>query len=259
MSKPIVLIDSILLEAGTVIGLSNTGSAAGTAIDSVATPFTYDKWVASTADHAYIGITPAAPALVDCLCITGRLENIHRIVLRGVGSGPVTTLLTIAAPKSGAIMARFDNSTSYDEFVVIVYYKLGATVPISISNIMLGKAIEFERCIMKSHSPITFNRVTQYDTNESGTGNFLGRSIMRQNTVTDVEFSMMSAPWSRDTFQRFVKHAQRYPFYFSWNPSAYPDEAGYVWTDEDIGISYTGDAALMSASWKMKGISRYEE
>ena len=111
---------------------------------------------------------------------------------------------------------------------------------------------------MKSHAPIPYNRVTQYTTNESGTGQFLGRSIVRQNQATDVEFSMITAPWARDQMQDFVRHAQKKPFYFAWNPADYPDEVGYVWTDEDIGVEYTGDGSLMTASWRMKGISRYE-
>ena len=82
----------------------------------------------------------------------------------------------------------------------------------------------------------------------------MGRSIIRRNHESSVSFDMMTGPWVRSTFQPFVRHARTKPYFFAWNPTTYPDEVNYVWTDEDIGVEYTGDRNRMSASWKMRGL-----
>jgi hypothetical protein len=127
-------------------------------------------------------------------------------------------------------------------------------VSLSFPVIMVGKQTEFERCIMRRYAPLDYNRATEYLTNESGRGSFMGRSIIRRNHESSVSFDMMTGPWVRSTFQPFVRHARTKPYFFAWNPTTYPNEVNYVWTDEDIGVEYTGDRNRMSASWKMRGL-----
>lgn len=122
-----------------------------------------------------------------------------------------------------------------------------------IRNIMLGQRLEFERPIIRTHDPLPLNRTTEYQTNLSGNGQFLGRSISRRGVASSIDIPMMSREFARGPFQQFVEHAQRYPYYFSWNEALHPGDAGYVWTDEDIQTGYSGDGSLMSASWNMRG------
>ena len=251
MSKPIVLFNSIVTELNVTASHTETGYPAS----AVATPFTYDFWRKPAAAVAFLDIDAGEDVTADSLGWLGSHGATPVYSLESSDNGAdYIEVVPQAFAIEGANVALFDAVTAR-------YWRLniGSTLnAYDVRNVMIGQSLEFERCIMKSHAPLPYNRVTRYTTNESGTGQFLGRSIIRQHQSTEVQMEMMSAPWSRDQFQGFVRHAEKKPFYFSWNPDKYPDEAGYVWTDEDIGISYTGDAALMTASWNMKGVARYE-
>jgi hypothetical protein len=124
-----------------------------------------------------------------------------------------------------------------------------------VKNLTLGMSLEFERCLMGTHNPAPYNRSTQFVSNQSGTGEFLGRSSASVGFETGYNFGMIAPVWARNQLQEFVTHAQTGAYYVLWNDELYPDESFYGWTDADIGLSYTGDAALMSASWDARGIA----
>lgn len=162
------------------------------------------------------------------------------------------------ALRSGANYFSFDEPVLYQHYRITINLtnEIGGTperIEVSIANLMLGQRLEFERPIIRTHDPLPLNRVTEYQTNLSGNGQFLGRSISRRGVASSVDIPMMSREFARGPFQEFVEHAQRYPYYFSWNEALYPGDAGYVWTDEDIQTGYSGDGSLMSASWNMRG------
>ena len=178
------------------------------------------------------------------------------------GGGSFTILKSQSVSRDGCHLMTFTKPVgSY--FWRITFSGITAaqsdSTPISIPVIMVGKLMQFEKCIRNRYAPLDYSRKTEFLTNESGTGQYIGRSIIRRNHESTVSFDLMTAPWVRSTFQPFVRHARTKPYFFAWNPEKYPDEVNYVWTDEDIVVEYTGDRNRMSASWSMRGLGNDQE
>jgi hypothetical protein len=94
---------------------------------------------------------------------------------------------------------------------------------------------------------------SEYRTNESDTGLFLGRSIKRQNYPGSISLDLMDPDWVRQTWIPFTEHAKLKPFFFVWSGGYYPDEVVFAWTDGDINPpNYSGEL-WMSASLKFNG------
>jgi len=216
---------------------------------------TYEYWRFDV-DDAYIDVDLADSGtdtgMVDCLAL----------VMYGLLGGTVTISTSYNGVtyteikehtflQDGAVMIYLDSPVS-SLYFRLHFYKQAPGVA-KIINVMLGQYLEFERCLMKSHAPAPYQRNNEFITNLSGNGQFIGRSLIKKGVESSINFDMITASWGRADFQRFVESAINKAYYLSWNPSEYPNEVVFGWTDEDIGISYTGDGALMSASWAFKG------
>lgn len=272
--NPQILYNSILPLGEITLAESLDGYPGSNAV----TPFTYeqaraDVWEASRARSFYWSSLPSVAYPVDAVGLlwfgnyinlsgqyTGALAEMWgRVELLGSDDGVSWAVLhTYEDLRSGANYYSFDEvSYSRYQLRLSVFDPMppssGGAIEMRIANIMLGQRLEFERPIIRTHDPLPLNRTTEYQTNLSGSGQFLGRSISRRGVATSVDIPMMSREFARGPFQEFVEHAQRYPYYFSWNEALYPGDAGYVWTDEDIQTGYSGDGSLMSASWNMRG------
>lgn len=244
---PAILYRSVI----TALNVTGTTSNTGFPASSVANPLTYDWWAFDLVADVSLTVDAGAPVDIDALGVvvkdfTGEflLESsadnstwIQRAA--GIGSGHHLILL------SAAITARYWRIT-----FVADSDNIGSTVRVPV--VYLGEALRFEKCVRGQYAPLVMNRKTQYFDNDSGTGQFIGRSIVRQNLDGSVSFERMTAPWVRQHFQPFVEAARERPYFFSWNPEMYPEESVFVRTDEDIGTSYNGDRNLMSASWSMR-------
>ena len=273
MGKPIVLYESLAdPEYVTYQGESGLQTeVSGFPYVNAFSPFTFpaDTWKinrgTSYSFSAGVTIALSIQSPFDSLGIVIRgLEEgeVCRVSLYKV-SGSAIYMLYAVPVTNGVHLLNFDLESPSGATYSLVLSGTNVTssdsLPIEVPVILIGKAMEFEKCIMKSYAPLDYNRATEYMTNESGTGQFMGRSIVRRNHESSVSFDLMSAAWVRSTFQPFVRHARTKPYFFAWNYDDYPEEVNYVWTDEDIGVSYTGDRDKMSASWKMRGLGNDPE
>lgn len=161
-----------------------------------------------------------------------------------------TEVLNDTIDKDGASLFLFDSAVLAKYWVINFTIASGAGC--KIRNIALGESLELERCIMGSFSPSPYNRVSSLISSKSGVAQHLSKKLIFEGFETQINLNMISSEWGRNQLQTFVNHARRSAYYFSWNPEEYPSEAIYGWTDEDIPLSYTGDAALMQTGWKVK-------
>lgn len=246
MSAPRVLFDNYITEtnvtADTHVGDRDIYGAVNT--------LTYEYWEfdadTGTVDIEYTGT-------VDSLGLV--IENMLNCTVSVYYSADdITYNLADARQflRNGAYLISFAPVSG--NYFRIVFEKAVASSGI-VRNLMLGEYTEFERCLMRTHAPISYNRQTEYIGNQSGTGQFLGRSSRRKGYANGFQFDMIGSSWARNQFQQFVENAQDKAYYIAWNPASYPDECALGWTDEDIGVSYTGDAALMQAKWNMKALA----
>ena len=244
---PAILYQSIV----TPLNVTATAENGGFPASAVANPLTYDWWSFDINADVSLEVDAGQPVSVDALGVIVRGFT-GRFVLESSDDGAAWTE-RVSGSDSGHHLLLIDNSVSAR------YWKLtfeedsentGETVVVPV--IYLGEALRFEKCVRGQYAPLVMNRKTQYFDSDSGTGQFIGRSIVRQSLEGGVNFERMTAPWVRQHFQPFVEAARVRPYFFSWDPERYPEEAVFVKTDEDIGASYNGDRNLMSASWSMR-------
>ena len=172
----------------------------------------------------------------------------------GYAVAPGGTVNTLGVMQSGddngAYMLIFDAVTAQE----IVLTLDAATDGLELGVIYAGKALEMTHGIYGGHTPITLNGKTEYQSVMSESGNFLGRSIVREGIETDYSWRHLGSGWYRENFNPFVKSARKAPFFIKWRPDLYPDEVAFGHTTADIKpMNMSGGSGLMGVSFKMLG------
>jgi hypothetical protein len=130
----------------------------------------------------------------------------------------------------------------------------GGDAPSRIAVLRAGLITTMERKPTGGWSPITMAYSDQLMQSMSRGGQFLGQSFRRKGAASTVSFKHLSAAFVRNTFQGFSNHARSKPYFFAWEPLAYPNEVGYVWSGKAIVPRYSGFSDLMDVSWDMQGV-----
>jgi len=212
---------------------------------------TYEYWK-FTSLQASVTFTNTENLYANCLGIVANGLAGATVTISGSNDGvSYSTLASELFIEDGAQMIFLDAAVNYAFF----RFTFGKSLAVDtlIRNLSFGQYMQFERCLMQSHAPAPYQRKNEFVTNISGDGNLLGRSIKKFGVETSLSFSMITAAWGRADFQKFVENALAGAYYLAWNPGLYPQEVVFGWTDDDIGLKYTGDGNLMAASWKVKG------
>jgi hypothetical protein len=232
----------------TVSSQTATGPA-----DAPLRPDTYEFWQASAIPATW-QINLGSVKDIDYVGIAG-----HTI---GTAGGAIKVEYSIngtdwvlfsseVAPANDAPLLFLDEEVS--ALHVRLTLSLSAIAP-QIAVIYIGKALAMQRAIYGSHTPITMSRETVLKRALSRGGRFLGQNYMRSGVKTDASFRNLKADWIRSDFDPFVLSARRFPYFFGWRPQTYPNEVGFVWTNDDIVPSNQGQRDFMQVSWSMKGI-----
>jgi hypothetical protein len=246
MSAPKVLFDNYITQSNVTVD----SEAAGFPIEGAVNTLTYEFWKFET-DNAQVDITYTGTANALGIVIEDLL-NCTISVYSSNNGVDYTLALAREFLRNGAYLIPFDAVSG--NYFRIILEKATASDGI-VRNIMLGETLEFEKCLMGSHAPIPYQRSTDFISNISGGGNFLGRSSRRKGFANSFEFKMISKEWGRDELQSFVVNCQDKAYYIAWNDELYPDECALGWTDNDIPLSYTGDAGLMETRWNMRALA----
>ena len=246
MSAPKVLWESYL----TVLNTTTSEFYGQFGIEGALNTLTYEFWRfdedTAVVDIEYSGTVNAFGIVID------NLAGANVTLAYSINGVTYTDFHTQEFIEDGAVFFTF--ADQWANYFRITIDKAVASQAI-VRNMMLGEYLEFERCLMKSYAPASYNRKTSFELNQSGTGEFLGRSSIRKGYETSYDFSMITSTWGRNQFQEFVENSITKAYYMTWNDELYPYEGIYGWTDEDIPLSYTGDESLMAANWSMRGIA----
>lgn len=128
----------------------------------------------------------------------------------------------------------------------------GSTAP-RIAVIYAGVSLAMTRGPEMGYEPLTMARQTELYSAMSRGGQFLGQGIKKMGVAGSVSYQRLQQDWYRSYFDPFAKAARQFPYFFAWNPSAYPLEVGYVWTQADIKPAYT-EWDFLGVTWEMQGI-----
>ena len=192
-------------------------------------------------------------AVSDVTCIGIAAHNLSgqeiNIQYSTTNGGGLTTLTTIRPTSNDPILLVFDAQSMAE-------VALNATWAgdREIGYIFAGNYLQMPIPIYGGHKPVKLSPDTEYKTNISNTGQFLGRTILRQGVETDYSFRYLKPSFVRGEFTDFVNFAKTMPFFIQWRPDLYPDEVAFGYTTDDIDISNgSGGVDLMEASFKFRG------
>jgi len=243
--NPRLLFNNIITEENVDI----TGFISPNDIDGALSYLTFEYWQFDSSQTIDIDIEDNG--LADALGIYGEgLTGVDVTVSYSQDAITYTTLHEGTISQDGASLFLFSSAVDARFWRIELDTDSGSEC--KIRNISLGESLAFERCIMGAFSPSPYNRRSELISSDSGEAQFMSKRFIFQGFETQINLNMMSSGWARVQFQEFVNHAIRSAYFFSWNPEDYPSEAIYGWTDEDIQLSYTGDAALMQSGWTVK-------
>ncbi|MDA0780679.1 MAG: discoidin domain-containing protein [Rickettsiales bacterium] len=158
----------------------------------------------------------------------------------------------------GASWQTIDTITPTDDSVILFLFEsqnrqifkiefTGGSVP-SVASIFMGVQLVMERQLYGGHTPIIFAKQHVIRPNISETGQYLGRSVVREGAFLRADFPNLTAAWVRTNILPFIEDAVDNPFFFAWRPTSYPDEVCYCWTDGDLSASNMGQRDLMQFS-----------
>lgn len=226
-----------------------SSSAPGFPASAIKHPLTYERWMPSTAP-ATLTIDAGALVTADYVGIAAHTVGSTggAITISYSENGTDWTDVLQASPSSdNAIMALF-------EPVLAQYWRIQISRVAEIGVVYIGRALTMQRCMYGGHSPGTLSRQTEIEPSRSVTGQFLGRSIVRQGFATSYQWANLSADWYRANFDPFVESALRNPFFIAWYPEKFPDEVLYAWCNDDISPMNQGQRDLMSVGFNVEAV-----
>jgi len=121
----------------------------------------------------------------------------------------------------------------------------------NIGVIKFGKALQMQRPIYGGHAPVDLARQTILRSNNSETGNYLGRSKLRSIHATTYDWNNLSAAWVEENWPGFQTAVETEPFFIAWRPETKQD-VGFCQTDEAPIPSNMGVRDLMTVSLSIR-------
>ena len=238
-----------------ITSLTASSAASDAPVSSALSWQTYERWrptsspatLTATFDAApidYIGVAAHTLSETDGVTFEVQVGGTWSEVLPGVIAG-------MEAADNEAIMLLMDRREGCTGVRISFAYSGDAP---TVGKISAGLALTTYRPFYGGHSPAMLSRNTRKQPNVSEGGEWLGASIIRQGRSTSVAWEHIPANWYRLYFDKFVHHARRYPFFFAWNPSRFPD-CVYAMATDDVQPANMGIRDLMSVSMGIKGYS----
>jgi hypothetical protein len=235
--------------AGTITAGGSDGALA-------ANDFTWQRWVPGALPASWKIVTAAA-ANVDTLFIAAH----------NLGSTSTTVLVETAATVGGAFTTRATIAPTDDSAIAVMIntagapYSLrelrlslsGASAEVKVGIIRAGVALQMQQPVFGGVRPIGLSRLVETRHSLSETGQWLGRTIQRQASRTDMPWAHLSSAWYRANFAPFALTLPQAPFGLIQNPSRMPESVAWCWTDEAPQPENMGIRDLMQVSLSITG------
>jgi hypothetical protein len=176
--------------------------------------------------------------------------EINYIAIAAHGLSGETILIQTSATEGGAL-TDVESITFTDNSPIFITFPTRTIREVKITSTLIA-ASEIG-VVYAGHSPLPLSQKTKYRNTMSDTGNFLGRTIVRQGLDGSFDWQYLDPDWYRTVFQPFVVAARTTPFFIQWNQQ-YPDEIIFGYSKNDIKPTNMGGGhSLMSVSLSMRG------
>lgn len=174
-------------------------------------------------------ITPASGQTVDYCCI-----GAHTIGTDGA-------TLTIEYESAPAVWTSIitnavisDDSPIFAIFAPVTGTAFRITVSTTVARIgviRFGTALQMPQALYAGHTPLQLSRQTTMRSNKSTTGEFLGRTRLRNARATQIGWTHLRASWVRQNWLPFELAVEQDPFFLAWRPETFPEDVGYCYVD----------------------------
>jgi hypothetical protein len=221
---------------------------------NLANPTTFQLWRGAAIGSATVTVLFGDLTQVDYVGVARHNFGSAGIgyTLQGTVDGSIwTDLDTPQAPNDdGVIIHEF---TSAELLGVRLVLGAGSAKP-QAAVLHVGRITVLQRRIYVGHRPIPYARDTTVSTGMSESGQFLGRTTIRQMFRTQVQLSNLTPEWYRDTLEPYAAVAAVQPFFWAWRPNPYPFEVAYCWATEDPEVNNERANGMMSFALNMQGV-----
>ena len=227
-----------------------TATASPTAAQAVTVPNTFERWRPAGGTQT-LTLTRSSPTTIDAIGIGASVFNgaTLQIQVSPTASAGFTTVETVFAFDDRAVLVLLTAPITAQRVRIILTG--GSNREIGV--VYAGIALQMERPLLGGHSPINLSPRTEYQSNTSDSGNWLGRSITREGLEAELTWKYISNAWYRNEFLPFTFSAKKEPFFIAWRPSFAPNDVAYAHTTADIVPSYSSTRDLMDLSISIRG------
>lgn len=206
-----------------------TSVAQGFFIAAANDSLTYEFWSPDALPGTWT-LTPSSNQTIDYCCI-----GAHNMGTSG-------STLTIEYESAPAVWTPLVNAvTIADDSPVFAIFRPvtgsafritvnGATAP-RIGVVRFGTAMQMPQPLYGGHTPLRLARQTTMRSTKSTTGEFIGRTRIRNARSTDIGWTHLRADWVRDNWLPFEIAMEEDPFFLAWRPVTFPDDVGYCFID----------------------------
>lgn len=223
--------------------ISASTAAEGFAAINAASPFTHSFWRPEATDSTFTMTLSQA-------------EPVSYLAMSGHDLGEVGAQFDVELFVSGlwvSVSATISPQTDAD-LVVLFDQRIATAVRVTFSTatptiavIFAGDVIEVPlQQYANVGTPVDLASETDFMTNRSLRGAYVGRSVKRQRKVNEFPVSHVSEVWVRSVLAPFIEDAVFNPFFLAERPDGYADAVSYRWLDRDILPVRSGQNNLMS-------------
>ena len=234
--------------------LVGTITGDGTSPEYAANDYTNQRWVCGTLPATWT-LETAANANIDTVFIAAhRLAGTTILVeISSTTGGAFVTRATINPTDTSTIAVMFNNAGVPHVIRRVRLTISGAATDAEIGIIRAGVALQMTQAVFGGVRPIGLSRVVETKHSMSETGQWLGRTIQRQASMTEMNWTHLRAAWYRSDFHPFALSLPQTPFGFIQNPLRMPESVAWCWTDSVPAPSNMGVLDFMEVALPITG------
>lgn len=237
--------------------ITGTVTADGTGGALAANDFTAQRWDCGTLPANWTLVT-AANASVDTVFIAahnlGSTGSTVIVQTAATVGGAFTTRATIV-PTDNSAIAVMINSAGVPYVIREIRVQItGASPDAQIGIIRAGVALQMQQPVFGGVRPIGLTRMVETRHSMSETGQWIGRTIQRQASSTEMNWTHLRAAWYRTNFAPFALALPQTPFGLIQNPALMPESVAWVWTDQVPSPANMGVRDFMEVSLPVTGL-----
>lgn len=235
--------------AGTVTADGTNGALASNS-------YTNQRWACGTLPANWTLVAPASVNVDTVFIAAHTLGSTGSTVLVQTAAtlgGAFTTRATIVPTDNSAIAVMFNNAGVPYSVREIRIRITGVSGAAQIGIIRAGVALQMQQPVFGGAKPIGLTRMVETRHAMSETGQWLGRTIQRQASSTEMNWTHLAGDWYRSTFQPFALSLPQTPFGLIQNAAAMPESVAWCWTDSTPQPSNMGIRGYMEVSLPITG------